>query len=77
VFWKDGPFAYNGVLAFWFPVVIFFGEIVVMIVMSLKVINQQAAKLQADAEAGVPGIAWVEVDRAGDRLAFANPEPPA
>lgn len=77
VFWHDGPFAYNGIGAFWFPVFIFFGEIVVMIVVSLKVINQQAAKLQADAEAGVPGVAYTEVGDARDRLAFANPEPPA
>lgn len=69
VFWKDGPFAYNGVLAFWFPVVIFFGEIVVMVVMSLKVINQQAARLQAAAEAGASDVAWVDDQQPGSRPA--------
>jgi hypothetical protein len=49
-FFKTGPFAYNGIGAFWFPVAIFFGEIVVMIIVSWKMINQQAAKLQAQAE---------------------------
>ena len=71
-FFKTGPFAYNGIGAFWFPVVIFFGEIVVMVVMSLKVVNQQAAKLQADAEAGVPGVAWIDDDLAENRQAAFN-----
>lgn len=60
-FWKDGPFAYDGVLAFWFPVFIFFGEIIVMITMCLRAINHQAARLQAEAEAGSPDVARIEV----------------
>ena len=72
VFWKSGPFAYNGALAFWFPVFIFFGEIVVMIVMSLKVINQQTARLQAEAEAGNPDVAWTEVSTVDARPAAIN-----
>ena len=50
-FFHTGPFTYVGVLSFWFPVFMFFGEIVVMIIVSMRVINQQAAKLQAEAEA--------------------------
>ncbi|MFE3000830.1 hypothetical protein ACFXG4_38285 [Nocardia sp. NPDC059246] len=49
-FFHSGPFAYNGIGAFWFPVFVFFGEIVVMIVVSMRVINQQAARLQSEAE---------------------------
>ena len=72
VFWKDGPFAYNGILAFWFPVFIFFGEIIVMIVVSLQVINRQAARLQAEAEAGSADVAWVEVGQGASRPAFTD-----
>ncbi len=46
-FFRTGPFTYAGIGSFWFPVFIFFGEIVVMIVVSFKVINQQAAREQA------------------------------
>jgi hypothetical protein len=55
-FFHTGPFAYNGIGAFWFPVVMFFGEIVVMIIVSMRVIDQQAAKLQAEANAGGPTV---------------------
>lgn len=48
-FFHTGPFAYNGIGAFWFPVFIFFGEIVVMITVSWRVINQQATRLEAQA----------------------------
>ena len=51
---QPGPFAYNGIGAFWFPVFVFFGEIVVMIVVSFRVINQQAAKEQALVDAANP-----------------------
>lgn len=60
-FFHTGLFAYNGIGAFWFPVFIFFGNIVVMVVMSLRVINEQQRRLQAAAEAGDPAVAAVEV----------------
>jgi hypothetical protein len=63
-FFHTGPFAYDGIGAFWFPVFVFFGEIVVMVTVTLRVITQQAAQLQARAEAGDPDVAAVEVDPA-------------
>jgi hypothetical protein len=52
-FFREGPFSYSGIGAFWFPVFIFFGEIVVMIAVSFRVINQQAAREQALVDGGV------------------------
>jgi hypothetical protein len=56
-FFQDGPFSYSGIGAFWFPVFIFFGEIVVMIAVSFRVINQQAAREQALADGAHPPTA--------------------
>ena len=41
-FFKTGPFAWDGILAFWLPVVVFFGWFLVMFQALLKTIKQQA-----------------------------------
>ncbi|MBV1930997.1 MAG: hypothetical protein KUG71_04705 [Porticoccaceae bacterium] len=41
-FFKTGPFAWDGILAFWLPLVIFFAWFLVMFQMLLKNIKQQA-----------------------------------
>ena len=40
-FFKTGPFAWNGLLAFWVPLVIFFVWFLVMFVALLKTIREQ------------------------------------
>lgn len=60
-FFHKGPFTYAGVGAFWMPVFVFFGEIVVMIWVTLRVINQQAAQLQARVDTGDLTVASIEV----------------
>ena len=45
-FFKTGPFAWNGLLAFWVPLVIFFAWFLVMFVALLKSIREQKAALQ-------------------------------
>jgi hypothetical protein len=40
-FFKTGPFAYDGLISFWFAVVVFFGWMVVMTVVSLKAITAE------------------------------------
>lgn len=39
-FFKNGPFAYDGLISFWFIYIVFFGWIVVMSVVTLKAINR-------------------------------------
>jgi len=70
VFFKTGPFAYNGALAFWLPLTIWGSDLVIMIVMTLKMINQQAERLQAEAEAGNSAVAWTEVSTVDARPAL-------
>ena len=41
-FFKTGPFAWDGIIAFWLPLVVFFGWFVVMFIALLKTIKQQA-----------------------------------
>lgn len=41
-FFKTGPFAWDGILAFWVPLLVFFGWFVVMFMALLKAIKQQA-----------------------------------
>lgn len=43
---KDGPLAYNGVLAFWLVAIDFFVWMVVMSVVMLKVINRDAERIR-------------------------------
>jgi hypothetical protein len=46
-FFKSGPFAYDGIISFWFAVFVFFGWMVLMTVMTLKAISaveQQSAR---------------------------------
>ena len=45
-FFKEGPFAYDGLISFWFAVVIFFGWIIVMTVVTFQRIAVEE-KLQA------------------------------
>jgi hypothetical protein len=40
-FFKTGPFAWNGILAFWLPLVVFMGWYIVMFFVLLKVIKEQ------------------------------------
>ena len=39
-FFKTGPFAWNGLLAFWLPAVVFFAWLIIMAVMLLKAIGE-------------------------------------
>ena len=39
-FFKTGPFAYDGLISFWFIYIVFFGWIVIMSVLSLKAVNR-------------------------------------
>lgn len=43
-FFKEGPFAYNGLISFWFVYVVFFGWILVMSVVTLKAIAADKAR---------------------------------
>ncbi len=43
LFFKTGPFAWNGILAFWIPLVIFFTWMIVMTVMTLRAMNRGTA----------------------------------
>jgi hypothetical protein len=43
VFFKHGPFAFNGFVAFYFPVVVFFVWLVVMTVLALKALRTSGA----------------------------------
>ncbi|MGR8948077.1 MAG: hypothetical protein ACU84Q_08525 [Gammaproteobacteria bacterium] len=42
-FFESGPFAWNGILAFWLPLAVFFGWYFVMFAVLLKVIKEQEA----------------------------------
>ena len=41
-FFKVGPFAYNGIISFWFIYLVFFGWIVIMSVVVLKALTKIA-----------------------------------
>lgn len=41
LFFKTGPFAWNGILAFWIPLIIFFIWMIVMTIMTLRAINRR------------------------------------
>jgi hypothetical protein len=43
LFFKTGPFAWNGILAFWIPLTIFFIWMIVMTVMTLKAMSRQTS----------------------------------
>jgi hypothetical protein len=45
VFFKTGPFAYNGLISFWFAFFVFFGWMVVMTVLTLKTITAEERRL--------------------------------
>jgi hypothetical protein len=48
-FFKSGPFAYDGLISFWFAVCVFFGWMVVMTVTTFKVITAEDRRLAGDA----------------------------
>lgn len=50
IFFQSGPFAWNGLLAFWVPVSVFFVYLVCMIALLLKAITRQ----QQEEAAGLP-----------------------
>lgn len=43
-FFRDGPFAWNGIIGFWFVAFFFFSWVLTMWFMTLKAINRQAAE---------------------------------
>jgi hypothetical protein len=45
VFFKDGPFAYDGLISFWFAVVVFFGWITIMTIETYKLANKDSANM--------------------------------
>lgn len=46
-FFKDGPFAWNGLFVWWIPLTVFFGWFIVMFVMTTKAINQQGRETES------------------------------
>lgn len=46
-FVKTGPFAYDGLISFWFIYIVFFGWIVVMSLVTIKALNRVAARAPA------------------------------
>lgn len=60
-FFKTGPFAYDGIISFWFAVFVFFGWMVVMTVTTFQVITAEDRRLSGEASterkhAGNPGL---------------------
>jgi hypothetical protein len=51
VFFKTGPFAFDGFGAFWFPVFVFFGWMITMTVTTFQAIAREKARLEAAAPA--------------------------
>ncbi|WP_428312972.1 hypothetical protein [Hydrocarboniphaga sp.] len=51
-FFKVGPFAYDGIISFWFAVFVFFGWMVVMTVTTFRVISAEERLLSGAASAG-------------------------
>jgi len=47
-FFKTGPFAFNGVIAFYIPLAVFFGWIIAMTVMLLRGINEDVQRATGD-----------------------------
>jgi hypothetical protein len=48
VFFKHGPFAWNGLISFFLPLAAFAAWIVVMVVLLLKAIDQEAAEVTSE-----------------------------
>lgn len=48
VFFKTGLFAYDGIGAFWLPVFVFFGWVVVMTVMTFRAVTIEETRLRSD-----------------------------
>ena len=44
-FFKTGPFAYNGLISFWFAVFVFFGWMVVMTIMTFRLVTVEERRL--------------------------------
>ena len=63
VFFKDGPFAWNGLIGFYVPIAVFAVWLVVTTVLLLKAIKRQAAEAEADAAPG--HVAVTEREPAG------------
>ena len=47
-FFKTGPFAWDGILAFWLPLLVFFGWFLVMFPLLLKAIKQQVLLVEPE-----------------------------
>jgi hypothetical protein len=54
IFFKTGPFAYNGLIALWLVLADFFVWVIVMSVLTLKVIGKEEAKQVASHNESVP-----------------------
>jgi hypothetical protein len=66
-FFKKGPFAYNGLISFWFAACVFFSWMVLMTVMTLKAIT--AAERRATGETAAEGLRRDPMDSAARHLA--------
>lgn len=49
-FWKDGPFAYNGAISFWFAFFMFFIWMCTMTYLTLKATTREDRRLTAEPE---------------------------
>lgn len=58
IFFKTGPFAYNGLIAMYIPLAVFFVWIVVMSVLMLQAIRREETTQQAVSTITNDGIAW-------------------
>ena len=67
VFFKQGPFAYDGFVSFWFAFFVFFGWMVTMTTVTLRALRREKSRQQA--EAGEYGAGRVRARaRAGRRV---------
>jgi hypothetical protein len=69
-FFKTGPFDWRGVVPYWFPFAVYGVWILVMMVMTVKAINEQAAEAAEPAATGQAPAADVSVD--AERAALAR-----
>jgi hypothetical protein len=54
---KDGPFAYNGVFAFWLPLTTAATWFAIMTVVTLRAISNEERKNTEDGATETPGVA--------------------
>jgi hypothetical protein len=55
-FFKTGPFAYNGIGAFWFPFAVFFSWMVIMTYKTYQLTNREHKRLTLAAEQSKPSV---------------------